>query len=110
MNESTIAYGRTMDEAVRRLRRALLPKIKSVQPADKVTGKLAIGVVKSFNSRGNDVFEDMEFEKLISGGATYTNPDSDLLTGEKVLEVAFDLQPTGTINKIRGTINLKNTL
>lgn len=110
MNESTIAYGRTMDEAVRRLRRALLPKIKSVQPADKTTGKLAIGVVKSFNSKGNEVFEDMESEKLISGGLTYTNPDSDLLTGDKVLEVAFDLQPTGTINRISGTINLKTTL
>lgn len=110
MNESTISYGRTMDEAVRRLRRALAPKIKSVQPADKKTGKLAIGVVKSFNSIGNEEFADMESDGLISGGITYTNPDSNLLTGERALEVAFDLQPTGTINKIKGTINLKQSL
>lgn len=110
MNESTISYGRTMDEAVRRLRKALLPKIKSVQPADKTTGKLPIGVVKSFNAKGDEVFEDLEAEGLISGGATYTNPDSDLLTGEKALEITFDLQPTGTINTIKGTINLKKSL
>lgn len=110
MNESTIAYGRTMDDVVRRLRAKLLPKVKTVQPANKETGKLHIGVVKSFNSLGNEVFEDMESEGLISGGATYVNPDSDLLTGEKALEVVFDLQPTGTINTIKGTINLKKSL
>lgn len=110
INESTISFGRTMDEATRRLRRTLLPKIKTVQPADKTTGKLPIGVVKSFDARGNTVFEDMEAEGLISGGKTFTNPDSDLITGEKALEITFDLQPTGTINTIKGAINLKKSL
>ena len=110
INESTISYGRTMDEAVRRLRKKLLPEIKKVQPADRTTGKLPIGVVKSFNAKGNEVFEDMAAEGLISGGATYTNPDSDLLTGQRVLEITFDLQPTGTINSIKGNINLKKLL
>lgn len=110
INESSIAYGRTMDEAVRRLRRQLLPKIKSVQPADKTTGKLPVGVVKSFNAKADEVFHDMQAEGLISSGKTNTNPDSDLLTGEKALEITFDLQPTGTINKIKGTINLKKSL
>jgi len=109
MNESSIAYGRTMDDATRRLRKKLIPKIKSVQPVDNATGFLPIGIVKSFDSLGDEVFENMTAAGLISGGKTYTNASSDLLT-EKVLKVSFDLQPTGSVNKIQGTINLKKTL
>lgn len=110
MNESTISYGRTMDHVVRLLRAKLTPKVKSVQPVDKKTGKLAVGVVKNFNQIGNDVFDDLEAAGLINAGQTYTNPDSDLLTGERALEVDFILQPTGTINLIKGTIALKKSL
>lgn len=110
MNEHYISYGRTMDDATRRLKAKLLPKVKSVQPVNASDGKLPLGVVKSFNSLGNTAFEEMLSKKLISNGATYTNPESDLLTGERALEIDFDLQPTGTINKIKGTINLKKSL
>jgi len=109
MNESTIAYGRTMDDATRRLRKQLLPKIRSVQPVD-ASGLLPVGVVKSFDSLGDEIFQDMQAEGLISSGKTYTDATSDLLTGDKALKVAFDLQPTGSINKIQGTINLKKSL
>ncbi|MGY0034447.1 DUF2586 family protein [Pedobacter sp. NJ-S-72] len=110
MNENTISYGRTMDHAVRLLRTAYTPKIKSVQIVDNATGKLPVGVVKSFNQKGDDVFADMQKAGLISGGQTYTNPNSNLLTGEKALEVDFILQPTGTINKVKGTISLKTSI
>jgi len=109
MNESTIAYGRTMDDATRRLRKQLLPKIRSVQPVD-ASGLLPVGVVKSFDSLGDEIFQDMQAEGLISSGKTYTDATSDLLTGDKALKIAFDLQPTGSINKIQGTINLKKSL
>ncbi len=109
MNESTIAYGRTMDDATRRLRKQLVPKIRSVQPVD-ASGLLPVGVVKSFDSLGDEIFQDMQAEGLISSGKTYTDATSDLLTGDKALKVAFDLQPTGSINKIQGTINLKKSL
>ncbi|WP_367867893.1 DUF2586 family protein [Pedobacter sp. WC2423] len=110
MNENTISYGTTLDHAVRLLRAAFMPKIKSVQPVNAKTGKLPVGVVKNFNKIGDDVFSDLENSGFISGGKTYTNPNSNLLTGDKTLEVDFILQPTGTINSIKGTISLKTTL
>ncbi|HMI04280.1 MAG TPA: DUF2586 family protein [Pedobacter sp.] len=109
MNESSIAYSRTMDHAVRKLRGAFTPSINSVQPVNEV-GKLPVGVVKSFNQKGDDVFDNLAAKGFISAGKTFTDPNSDLLTGEKALLVDFTLQPTGTINKIKGTISLKTSL
>lgn len=110
INESTIEYGRTVGDAVRRLRIALLPKVKTTQPVDPTTGKLPYGVVKFFENTGDNVFADMVAAGLISGGKTTVNPDSNLQTGDRTLEAGFVIVPTGTIKQIVGTLNLKTKL
>jgi hypothetical protein len=43
----------------------------------------------------------------ISAGKTTIDPTSDLLVA-KELKVAFDVQPTGVLGFLNGTINLKS--
>jgi len=107
LNESTIEYGRTLDDAVRRLRVALLPKVKTVQPVDPVNGQLPMGVIQYFQGIGDNVFIDMAAEGLISGGVTTVNPNSNLQSGDRALEMDFIVVPTGTVKEIKGSINLK---
>ncbi len=105
MNEHTIAYGRVMDDCVRQLRTAYLPKIKKTYPVD-AQGKLPTGVRVSLEAVGDNIFTDMTNAVEISAGKTIIDPDSDLLV-EKELIVSFDLQPTGVLGFLNGTINLK---
>lgn len=103
MNQHTIYYSHTMDESKRALRKRLLYEVK--KPVELEGGKLPPSMVDYYNSIG-----DLEFEKLgslISEGKTYTNPDSDLLV-DKILNVDFGVIPTGCVNEIKGSINLKN--
>lgn len=109
INEHTIAYARTMNEASRLLRTAFLPKVKTKQPVNPSTGKLPAGVVKNFDSIGDTVFGDMVNRTEISAGKTFTNPDSDLLV-EKVLQVQWRIVPYGTVGEINGILNLKNKI
>lgn len=110
MNESTIAYGATLGKAARLLRQKLLPKVKTTVPVDTATGLLPTGMVKYFEGIGNSALADMIAAGEISGGATTVDASSNLLSGDKVLKVSFVIVPTGTINEIVGTINLKNSL
>lgn len=105
MNEHTIAYGRVMDDAVRQLRTAYLPKIKKTYPVNK-EGKLPAGVVAYLETIGDTIFTDMENATEISTGKTVVDPNSDLLI-QKELKVTYNLQPTGVLGYLNGTINLK---
>lgn len=109
VNEHTIAYGRTLDKAVRLLRKSLLPKVKSSHPVNSETGKLPIGVVKNFEGLGNTELGGMISRKEISNGKTIVDPNSDLIIAKK-LQVKFIIVPYGSINEIKGTINLKTNL
>jgi hypothetical protein len=106
MNEHTIAYGRVMDDCVRQIRTAYLPKIKKTYPVNS-EGKLPKGVLVSLEIIGDTIFDDMEKAVEISSGKTTIDPDSDLLVA-KELKVAFNVQPTGTLGYLNGTINLKS--
>ncbi|URC13948.1 DUF2586 family protein [Flavobacterium sp. B183] len=105
MNEHTIAYGRMMDDCSRQLRTAFLPKVKKTYPVNQ-NGKLPTGVVTHLETIGNNIFTDMQNAVEISSGRTVVDPDSDLLV-EKVLNVSFNVQPTGVLGFLNGTINLK---
>lgn len=107
MNAHTIAYNRTMNEALRSLRKVFIPKVKTRQPVDPKTGKLPIGVIKYFEDLGDSVFAAMVNRGEISAGKTFVDPNSDLLV-EKVLRISFSIVPYGSIGEIRGTLNLKN--
>ena len=106
INEHTIAYGRVADKAVRELRTAYLPKAKTTWNVDSATGKLTSGTIVALEDIGDNVFQDMFARGEISFGKTKINPESDLLV-EKILRVSYVIVPKGTINEIRGTINLK---
>ena len=108
LNESSIAYGRTLKLASRLLRTALMPKIKSVQPVDPKTGKLPIGIIKYFEGLGDKALGQMSSE--LSGFKTIVDPDSNLLTGDKSLNISFTIIPYGKVGEINGTINLKRSL
>lgn len=109
-NHHQASYGRTVGKAARKLRQRMLPKVKSVQRIDPVTGKLDGNVIKFFDALGDEVFKEMEEAAEVSTGKTYTDPDSNLLTPPRVLDVSFSVVPYGTIDKISGFINLKNSL
>jgi hypothetical protein len=105
MNEHTIAYGRVMDDCARQLRTAYLPKIKKTYPVNSV-GKLPTGVRVALETIGDTIFTDMKNAVEISAGKTTVDPESDLLVA-KELKVAFNVQPTGVLGFLNGTINLK---
>ncbi len=105
INQHAIYYSHTMDMCKRALRAAFLPEVK--KPVDLEGGKLPQATVDYYNAVGNAAFERLAASGLISDGYTFTDPDSDLLV-EKVLRLQFAVIPTGCINEIVGTINLKS--
>ncbi|MBQ3658006.1 MAG: hypothetical protein II956_14390 [Bacteroidales bacterium] len=109
-NEYTISYGRVLDKAVRDLRTALLPYVKSSVTVDPETGKLPKATAAYFEAVGDQVFERMISAGLITAGKTTVNADSNLMITPRVLEVSFVVVPTGCIDEIKGTINLKTNL
>jgi len=109
INEHTIAYGRTHDKAVRLLRTAYLPKVKTTQPVVPETGYLPAGVVKYFDAIGDDVFARMATRGEITYGKATTDPTSDLIVA-KILKVGFAIVPYGTVGEIQGSINLKKSV
>ena len=109
-NEYTISYGRVLDKAVRDLRTALLPYVKSSISVDPDTGKLPKATAAYFEAVGDQVFERMVAAGIITAGKTTVNADSNLLVSPRELEVSFVIVPTGCIEEIKGTINLKTNL
>lgn len=105
MNEHTIAYGRVMDDCARQLRTAYLPKVKKTYPVN-AEGKLPTGVRVGLEAIGDDIFDDMVNAVEISAAKTTVDPDSDLLVA-KELNVSYNVQPTGVLGFLNGTINLK---
>lgn len=106
INEHTIAYGRVMDDCARQLRTAYLPKVKKTYPVN-AQGKLPTGVRVSLETIGDNIFTDMTNAVEISAGKTTIDPESDLLIA-KELKVSFNIQPTGVLGFLNGTINLKS--
>ncbi|WP_442795316.1 DUF2586 family protein [Pelobium manganitolerans] len=110
LNESSIALSRTNAKVIRGLRDVYLPKVKSVQPVDPATGKLTVGALKYLGGLGDDLFSDMQAVGQIAGGVTIVDPESNLVSGEKILYVDFKWTPNGTIGEVSGTVNIKSNL
>ena len=109
MSESSMALARTNCKVFRELYEAYLPKIKSSPPLDR-TGKLTTGMIRYYEGFGDDVFARMSAAGEISAGETTVDPDSDLVTGNKSLDVSYDWMPIGCIGRINGVINIKRSL
>ncbi len=110
LNENSISLGRVHDKAVRELRTALLPLVKSSQPIDAKTGKMPQVLISYFESVGNGVFEAMATRGEISGGTTTVDANSNLLVSPRELKVSFAIVPVGQVGEITGFINLKTNL
>ena len=110
MSESTIAMSRTNCKVIRELYAAYLQMVKTTVPVDPVTGKLTTGMVKYFEDIGNDIFANMAAKQELSGGETEVDEDSNLMTGERTLEVFFRWMPMGRIGSIEGTVNIKSSI
>lgn len=110
MNEHKISYSRTMIHLSRQLRAKLLPEIRKVKQVDPSTGKMASGVIKSLEGKGDDVIEDFENKSWLSGGATTVDPNSDILTPPYAVDMYFSAVPFGTIGQINGKVNLKKSI
>ena len=110
MSESTMAMSRTNCKVMRELCTAYLPKVKSTVPLDPKTGKLAPGMVKYLEDIGNNVFANMIARQEISGGETEVDGDSNLMVGERVLNVLYRWVPMGCIGVIDGTVNIKTSI
>lgn len=105
MNQHEIYFSHAINECIRALRTAYLPEVK--RPVALEEGKLSPDMLAYYNAIGDNVFDRMDNAGLISSGKTTVDGDSDLLI-EKVLRVQFSVVPTGMVNEIKGTINLKN--
>ncbi|GHV13627.1 hypothetical protein FACS1894169_01030 [Bacteroidia bacterium] len=110
MNEHTAALSRTNAKVFREIYKAYLPKIKSTVPVDARTGLLGVGMLKYFEGIGNDIFGLMQNNSEISGGETEVDPESNLLFGDKALNVFYNWVPMGSIGQINGTVNIKRQL
>ncbi len=110
LNENSISLGRVHDKAVRELRAALLPLVKSSQPIDAKTGKMPQALVSYFESVGDGVFGAMAARGEISGGKAKVDANSDLLVLPRELKVSFSVVPVGQVGVITGFINLKTSL
>ncbi len=104
MNQHMIYYSHTIDQSIRGLRQVYLPEIKKPVPLEN--GKLPVDMIEYYNAIGNQFFAQLAAQGLISEGYTSIDPESDLLR-DKVLKVQFTVIPTGMINELVGTINLK---
>lgn len=105
MNQHTLYYSHTMDECKRALRAAFLPELKGVVPVEN--GKLPKGVIAYFNSVGDNALSRLS--PKISAWSVQADENSDVLV-DKELRISFAVVPTGSVNTITGTINLKNRL
>ncbi len=106
LNQHTIYYSHTMDMSKRALRRVYLPEVKKTKKLDD-KGKLPVTMLEYYNSIGFIEFNRIAGNNLISKGEVYTDPESDLII-KKELILDFSVVPTGCINEMKGTINLKN--
>lgn len=110
MSESTIAMSRTNNKVIRELYGAYQEKVKSTVPVDPTTGKMSAGVVKYFADIGNNIFSNMAAKGELSGGETEVDGDSNLLTGDRVLNVYYRWVPMGCIGAVEGTVNIKSSI
>lgn len=107
---SDFAYiedNRVINKASRLVRAALLPRVASPQLIDSETGQLELQVVKDFESVGTRALEELLKNEECSSIDVYVDPAQNILTTSE-LKVEFDIVPTGTARKIKGSIGFTN--
>lgn len=99
-----IEANRTMDKAIRQVRKALLPQLNAPVLVDPQAGTLAPEYVTHIENTGNSALEQMERDGELSGFKTFVDPDQDVLT-TSIVEVAIVNVPIGVSRRFNVQIS-----
>ncbi len=110
MNIHTMAMSATRNKLARKIRMAMLPYVKRTVQLDTKTGLLPTGMVKYYEGLANTPFDEMLAAGEISGGEATVDQKSNLLSGDKALNIGWAFVPTGTVGEIDGTLSIKQSL
>lgn len=91
---------RTMDKAMRGMRKYLTPELGGSIYVDKETGKLQDYTIKHLNGVASRVLEEMERSGELSGYIAYIDPDQNVLASSSI-EVVIRKVPTGVLRLLR---------
>lgn len=100
---------RTMDKAVRGIRRALLPKLGGTLYVDAETGRLAPYEVEYLVTLANKPLEDMQKAGELSGLLVEIDPDQDVLS-TSTLEFVIKQVGVGVLRRIKCKIGFAKSL
>jgi len=89
-----IEANRTMDKAMRGVRKKLLPQLNGPVLVDPQSGKLSPDYVTHLENLGDQALEQMERDGEISGYKTFVDPDQDVLSTSEVQVSIIDV-PVG---------------
>ncbi len=106
--DSDYAYienGRTISEAVRKINRALIPKVSSPTYVDATTGELDPTTVSGLEALCDQQLDEMIVKGQISGYSVSINPNQKILTSSK-LRIVLKIVPVGTLREIEVSIGL----
>ena len=100
---------RTMDKAVRGVRKYLTPELGGSVYIDKDTGKLQDYTVKHLEGVASRALEEMERAGELSGYRAYINPEQNVLASSTV-EVVIREVPTGVLRSLKVKIGYTTKL
>lgn len=114
MDDATSDYAmienvRTMDKAVRGIRKALLPKLGGTLYVDAETGQLASYEVEYLTTIANKPLEDMQKAGELSGLLVEIDPNQDVLSTSE-LEIVIKQVPVGVLRRIKCKIGFAKSL
>lgn len=102
-----IENNRTLDKAIRGIRKKLVPKVSGPLEVDEETGRLAPETAKSYESDADDVIGEMKSAKEVSGGYSYCDEKQDVLSTSRV-DIQINVVPYGTGRTIGASIGFSN--
>lgn len=91
---------RTMDKAMRGMRKYLTPELGGNIYIDKETGKMQDYTIKHLNGVASRILEEMDRSGELSGYIAYINPDQNVLASSSI-EVVIRKVPTGVLRLLR---------
>lgn len=102
-----IENNRTINKAIRLARVALLPKLNSPIAVDGTSGQIAPDVCKYLEGLVKKELESMLTDGEVSAIDVFVDPAQDVLA-TSLLEVQFDITPTGTGRTLKLKVGFKN--
>ena len=114
MDDATSDYAmienvRTMDKAVRGIRKALLPKLGGSLYVDSDTGQLATYEVEYLTTIAGQPLENMQKAGELSGLSVEIDPEQDVLS-TSALEIVIKQVPVGVLRRIRCKIGFSKSV